>query len=77
VPQASTSTRLRPLRWIAEEPLIYDPVRNELHQPGCSQVGAGVIGLADGEALELVWAPKICSICRPDVTMALGAGALT
>jgi hypothetical protein len=27
--------------------------------------------LARGDALELVWAPRICS-CRPDVTLGLG-----
>jgi hypothetical protein len=77
VPQASTSSRLRPLRWIAEEPLVYDQARNELHRDSCRRAGAGVMELADGEPLELVWAPKVSPACRPDVTMALGAGPVT
>jgi len=77
VPQASTSSRLRPLRRIAEEPLAYDPPRNELHRRCCLRMRAGVIELAHGEAFELVWAPRICSVCRPEVTMVLDAGALT
>jgi ribosomal protein S27AE len=52
---------------------VYDQARNELHRDSCPRVGAGVIRLPDEQALELVWAPKICSTCRPDVTMALGA----
>jgi hypothetical protein len=31
------------------------------------------VAVAAGEALWLVWAPVLCE-CRPDVTLALGAG---
>jgi hypothetical protein len=30
------------------------------------------VELEPGDALELVWAPSICDICRPDVTTGLG-----
>jgi hypothetical protein len=62
---------LPPLRWIAEEPLRSDPATNELHRADCTQASGRE--LAQGEALMLVWAPKICFDCRPRVTLGLGA----
>jgi hypothetical protein len=61
---------LRPLRWIAEERLLYDCAANELHRPSCPRAPAIREELAPGDALELVWAPRMCR-CRPDVTLAL------
>ena len=62
---------LGPLRWIAEEDLIYDPVSRTLHRPSCAfaQRTQGS-WLPAGSALELVWAPRMCE-CGPDVTLAL------
>ena len=51
--------------------MVYDETRNELHRRDCSRTPAGV-ELAPGEALELVWAPRLCAACRPDVTLGLG-----
>ena len=70
VPVVPRPSSLRPLRHIAEEPLVYDRERNEIHQPGCPRA----IGepLDRGQALELVWAPRMCQFCRPDITLALG-----
>jgi hypothetical protein len=65
------SCRLPPLRWIAEEPVVYDEAENELHRPQCSQA-PDEIELASGEALELVWARGDCAACRADVTLGLG-----
>jgi len=72
VPVADTSSRLPPLRWIAEEALVYDAERNELHRPDCSAATARAYELPGGRALRLVWAPRLCSDCRPDATMGLG-----
>lgn len=54
-----------PLRWIAEEPVVYDDAGNELHRTRCSRARAGV-QLAPGEALELVSEPRICAAYTPD-----------
>jgi hypothetical protein len=63
---------LRPLRWIAEEDLIYDPVSRTLHRPSCARAQrAQGSWLSEGSALELVWAPRMCE-CGPGVTLALG-----
>ena len=65
---------LPPLRWVAEEDLIYDSATNTLHRPGCphaSTVTSPRPVPAHG-ALQLVWAPTLCD-CRPDVTLALNA----
>jgi hypothetical protein len=63
---------LRPLRWIAEEDLIYDPVSRTLHHPSCARAQrTHGSRLPAGSALELVWAPRLCE-CGPDVTLALG-----
>jgi hypothetical protein len=61
---------LRPLRHIAEEPLVYDRERNEIHHAS-GQRATGE-SLDRGDDLELVWAPRICRACRPDMTLALG-----
>lgn len=58
---------LRPLRWIAQEDLVYHEVRNELHKPSCPLGRGSHVEMLGGESLELVWAPKICPRCRPDV----------
>lgn len=60
---------LRPLRHIAEEPLVYDRERNELHQADCAWATGEP--LEQGDALELVWAQQLCPACRPDTTLAL------
>ena len=60
---------LRPLRHIAEEPLVYDRERNELHQGGCLRASGEP--LEQGDALELVWAPLLCPACQPDTTLEL------
>jgi hypothetical protein len=65
-----THSTLPPLRWIAEEALTYNEQTHELHRPSCPQ--AYGYELAAGEALDLVWAPKVCPGCRPDVTLGLG-----
>ena len=67
-----TAYALRPLRWIAEEDLRYDPDSRTLHRPSCAR-GHRTQGsrLRAGSALELVWAPRMCE-CGPDVTLALG-----
>jgi hypothetical protein len=70
----ATQSRLRPLRWIAEEALVYDSNVNEMHKPGCSGASRdpASVELAPGEWIESVWAPGYCWECRPDVTTALG-----
>lgn len=63
---------LPPLRWVAEENLIYDSATNTLHRPGCPHAGTVTSPRpvpAHG-ALQLVWAPTLCD-CQPDVTLAL------
>jgi hypothetical protein len=63
---------LRPLRWVAQEDLIYDSDSRILHRPSCPRApGTQGSRLPAGSALELVWAPRICA-CGPDVTLALG-----
>ena len=66
-----------PLRWVAEEALVYDATTNTLHRPGCTQVAgaSATTSVAAGAALELVWAPRLCA-CGPDVTLALGGSRL-
>jgi len=69
----SRSSALSPLRWVAEEDLVYDPRANTPHRPGCPSI-AGIevpTSVPMRSALELVWAPRLCG-CRPDVTLALG-----
>jgi hypothetical protein len=67
-----TAYALRPLRWIAQEELLFDPDSRTLHRPSCPRAhmteGSRVRA---GSALELVWAPRMCD-CGPDVTLALG-----
>jgi hypothetical protein len=66
------SCSLPPLRWVAEQDLIYDPATNTLHRSGCRHVAtiAAPRPLPAHAALEIVWAPIICA-CRPDVTLSL------
>jgi hypothetical protein len=65
------TSSLLPLRWCADEPLVYDPASNELHRRGCAlAVGSELI---ESEVFELVWAPLVCAACRPDVTMGLSS----
>jgi hypothetical protein len=61
---------------VAQEDLLYEPGSNTLHRRGCRRAGGGEgnVALGTGEALWLVWAPAMCE-CRPDVTLALGAGS--
>jgi hypothetical protein len=67
-----TAYALRPLRWIAEEEVIYHPDSRTLHRPSC-ELAHTTQGsrLPEGSALELVWAPRMCE-CGPEVTLALG-----
>jgi len=58
---------LAPLRWVAEEQLVYDSATRTLHRPGCPlarELQATAQAVAAGAALELVWAPRMCE-CRP------------
>jgi hypothetical protein len=68
-----SDSRLPPLRWVAEEDLVYDLDANTLHRPGCRLLPAGraTSRLPARSALTLIWAPVVCQ-CRPDVTLALG-----
>ena len=55
---------LPPLRWVAEEDLIYDSATNTLHRPDCphaSTVTSPRPVSAHG-ALQLVWAPTLCGL---------------
>lgn len=61
---------LPPLRWVAQEPLVYDEEARTIHRPFCHQARGD--SLKAGDVIEAVWAPRICSECRPDVLMKLG-----
>jgi hypothetical protein len=67
---------LPPLRWIAEEDLLYDPDTNTLHRPDCPCARATTrpTRIPARSALELIWAPTICA-CQPDVTLGLRSSA--
>jgi hypothetical protein len=69
----NTQSTLPPLRWIAEEDLIYDATSRTLHRPACPHLrGATLVTSVPARStLELIWAPTICA-CRPDVTLSLG-----
>ena len=69
VPAVSRPSSLRPLRHIAEEPLVYDRERNEIHQARCPRATGEP--LERGDELELIWAPRLCPACQPDTTLAL------
>ena len=56
---AADDPGLPPRRWIAEEPLVYDGQRNELHRRDCDHAAGA--RLTQGEALSLVWAPRMVS----------------
>jgi hypothetical protein len=73
MPGVIESSRLPPLRWVAEESLVYDQAAKELHRRACPRAPTAGVELARGDALELVWAPTMCPACRPDVTLGLGA----
>ena len=48
---------LPPLRWVAEEDLVYDPATRTLHRPGCllaRELPPTARALAAGAALELI-----------------------
>ena len=64
---------LAPLRWAAEEDLLYDPWSRTLHRPSChvARECQPVRSVPAGSAVELVWAPRMCE-CGSDVTLALG-----
>jgi hypothetical protein len=70
---ATPDSALPPLRWIAEEDLVYDAASNTLHRPRRPRIrdATRVIGVPARSALELIWAPHICE-CGPDVTLGLG-----
>ena len=72
-PDPTASYPLAPLRWVAEEDLLYDPRSRTLHRPSChvAHECQRVHGVPAGSAVELVWAPRMCE-CGPDVTLALG-----
>ena len=73
--QHKRESSLPPLRWVAEEDLLYEPATNTLHRPGCRQLSDpdASTTLPAGSSLSLVWAPVICD-CRPDITLALSGG---
>jgi hypothetical protein len=64
---------LAPLRWIAQEDLVYDQAALTLHRSSCPRLCdvANPTRIPAGSALEVVWAPGLCS-CGPDVTLGLG-----
>jgi hypothetical protein len=66
---------LPPLRWIAEQDLVYEPDTHTLHRSGCPRIGdpQRTRKLPAGHALELIWAPTMCQ-CGPDVTLGLNGG---
>ena len=72
-PTPTRRSTLPPLRWIAEEDLVYDAASHTLHRPECPHIGAaaGVVAVPACSPLELIWAPRICD-CGPDVTLGLG-----
>ncbi len=49
--------------------MTYNEEVNELHRSDCPEASGQ--DLAKGQALALVWAPKMCPRCSPDVTTAL------
>jgi hypothetical protein len=65
---------LAPLRWVAQEELLYERSSNTLHRLSCGRVGSrdGLEVVPAGAPLWLVRAPRLCE-CGPDVTLALGA----
>ena len=69
----NTQSTLAPLRWVAEEDLIYDATSRTLHRPACPRLrGATLVtSVPARSALELIWAPTVCA-CGPDVTLSLG-----
>ncbi|MGO9957773.1 MAG: hypothetical protein ACLP50_17675 [Solirubrobacteraceae bacterium] len=64
---------LPPLRWIAQEELVYDQAARTLHRSSCPRLRdvTNPTRIPTGTALELVWAPEFCT-CGPDVTLGLG-----
>jgi hypothetical protein len=69
----TTQSTLAPLRWVAEEDLIYDATSRTLHRPACPRLRGAtrVTSVPARSSLELIWAPTICA-CGPDVTLSLG-----
>jgi hypothetical protein len=63
---------LPPLRWVAEENLIYDTATNALHPPGWPHASpvTSPRPVPAPAALQLVSATTLCD-CQPDVTLAL------
>lgn len=61
---------LPPLRWLLEQPGVYDEESRTIHRPDCRLASGRP--LQAGEVLETAWAPLICSERRPDVLMKLG-----
>jgi hypothetical protein len=55
-PIPTRSSTLPPLRWLAEEDLVYDAGLHTLHRPQCPRVrdAAGVIDVPAGSAIELI-----------------------
>jgi hypothetical protein len=70
-------TGLTPLRWLADEDLVYEPATETLHRAGCRRLVSPETAraLAAGTALERMTAPRFCE-CRPDVTTTLSAPRL-
>ena len=71
--------RLPPLRWIAEEPPVYDAERNEFHRPGCAHRGGALRDrwlrtrpVAPGD-----WARSLYPACGPDAGSCSLGGAPT
>jgi hypothetical protein len=46
---------------------MYDEEARTIHRPDCAKAQ-----IDEGDTVEAVWAPLICSECRPAVLMKLG-----
>lgn len=70
-------TGLPPLRWRADEDLVYDSATETLHRSGCQRLLSPDTArlLPSGAVLERMTAPRFCE-CRPDVTTTLSAPGL-
>ena len=66
-----TAYALRPLRWVAQEDLVYDPDSRTLHRrAACALQDAGLAAACGIRARAGVGAAGLR--CGPDVTLALG-----
>ena len=61
-PNPTPSYALAPLRWVAEEDLLYDPRSRTLHRSSChvAREHVPVRSVPAGSAVEPVWVPRMC-----------------